>query len=114
MKKIIGFIPTAAEAFGFGIPIYTDHDDELYFHKLDKDSKIIIGFENFEGTPVKMLCLPNQFHKILDIGSPAMFAISGKCEIFIGNRDDLRPYYDIIINKAGKHFAEELKFVFEI
>ena len=114
MKKIIGFIPTAAKAFGFGIPIYTDHDDELYFHKLDKDSKIIIGFENLEGTPRKMLYLPDQFHKILDIGSPAMFAISGKCEIFIGNRDDLRPYYEIIVSKSGENFIKGLKSVLEI
>lgn len=113
MKKIIGFIPTATKAFGFGIPIYADNDYELYFHKLDKDSRIIIGFESFEGTPRKMLYLPKQFHKILDIGSPAIFAISGKCEIFVGNRDDLQPYYDVIINKAGKHFIEELKSVFE-
>lgn len=114
MKKIIGFIPTAAKAFGFGIPIYADHNDELYFHKLDKESKVIIDFENLEGVPRKMVYLSQQFHKTLDIGSPAIFAISGKCEIFVGNRDDLRPYYEIIINRAGKHFIEELKSVFEI
>ena len=116
MKKIIGFIPTAAKAFGFGIPVYTDYNDsgELYFHKLDKESKVIIDFENFGGIPRRMLYLSNQFHRTLDVGSPAIFAISGKCEIFIGDRDDLRPYYEIIINKAGKHFSEELRSVFEI
>jgi hypothetical protein len=116
MKKIIGFIPSPNKTFGFGIPIYADYDNswELYFHKLDKESRIIINFENFEGIPVKMLELPTQFHKVLDIGSPAIFAISGKCEIFIGNRDDLKPYYEIIVNKAGKNFAEEFKIIFEI
>jgi hypothetical protein len=114
MKKIIGFIPTPAKAFGFGIPIYVDHDDELYFHKLDKDSNVIIGFENLEGTPRKMLYLPDQFHKIIDIGSSAIFVISGKCEIFVGNRDDLQLYYEVIASKSGENFIKELNLVFKI
>lgn len=114
MKKIIGFIPTAVKAFGFGIPIYADHDDEFYFHKLDKDSRIIIDFQILEGTPRKLLYLPKQFQKAIEIGSPAIFAISGKCEIFVGNRDDLKPYYEVIISKSGENFIKELNLLLEI
>ncbi|MFA4942617.1 MAG: hypothetical protein WC564_03215 [Patescibacteria group bacterium] len=114
MKKIIGFIPTPTQNFGFGIPIYGDHDNELYFHKLDKESKIIIDFEHFEGRPIQMIYLPEQFHEVLSIGSQAIFVISGKNEIFVGNRDDLKPYYKAIISKAGEHFIKELKSMLKI
>ena len=114
MKKIVGFIPTTTKIIGFGTVIYTDDDHELYFHVLDGVSKKIIDFEILEGTPVKMSFLPTQFHKSIDIGSLAVFVINGQHEIFIGDCDDLKPYYEVIANKSKKDFIKELNAIFEI
>jgi len=114
MKEIIGFVPTFTKFFSFGIPVYVDDDcnSNIYFHILDEKSKEIVNFQKIEGAPVGMFALPVQFRKLVDIGSPAIFAITAKHEIFVGNRNDIQPYYDVIISKAGKNFIEEFKTIF--
>jgi hypothetical protein len=116
MKKIIGFIPppSSTRDFAFGIPVYADSSvgGEWYFHVLDEKSKRIINFQNTGGRPVRMLGLPDKFCKLVDLYSKAIFVVVGNSAIFVGNCDDLKPYYEVIVDKAGEHFAEEFKTIF--
>jgi hypothetical protein len=114
MKKIVGFIPSPGNAIGFGIPVYVDcdSDSDLYYHVLDEKSEKIVNFERVKETPVEMVRVP--FINFVNIGDLAIFAISGKCEIFIGNIGVLELYAPAIIRRAGKNFIEEFKSILKI
>ncbi len=113
--KLVGFIPFPSELFAFGIPVYRWEEPNGTFlnHELDPQNKTIAKFCPLStDSPEHMVFLPKLSHRAVQIGDPAVFAISNKISFFVGTRTEIEPHFEGIKNSAGRYFLEEFNSAF--